>query len=137
GAAWPSGLPRDTKPFGKAWGCEKTGLGHACGTRRNCQSKVGPHSRPACIINSMTFLPLSLERSTVGASSSASGTSLGLDSAPTPTAYSYALPVRRMSWPPLPVIHFRNACACDACLLDANTPPPDTLTKAPGSRLRK
>ena len=32
---------------------------------------------------------------------------------------------RRMSWPPLPVIHFRKACASVWCLLEASTPPPE------------
>ena len=42
-----------------------------------------------------------------------------------PTAYSKELPVFRMSCPPLPVIHFRKACASFGCLLEASTPPPE------------
>ena len=55
------------------------------------------HSRPACVISSITFLLLSVEGSTFGASRSFSGTSFGFEAAFTPTAYSKALLVRRLS----------------------------------------
>lgn len=90
-------------------------------------------SRPACVISSMTFLLFSEEGSTFGASRSFSGVSFGLEAASTPTAYSKALLVRSASCPCLPVIHLIKACACALCLLEASTPPPEMLTKAPGS----
>ena len=66
------------------------------------------YSKPAPIISSVTFLLLSLEGSILGACRSASGTSLGLDWAPIPTAYSYECRCLSTSWPFSPTIHFRN-----------------------------
>ena len=94
------------------------------------------HSRPAAVIRSVTFLLLSLRR---------------IDLRGLQIGERHQLRIRlrrrcrrhirrscrscRMSWPPLPVIHFRKACACSGCLLEASTPPPEMLTKAPGSWL--
>src|SRR5207249_2030143 len=64
------------------------GRGMALKTELGAGNEQPRYSRPAWVIRSVTFLLLSFEGSTLGACRSASGTSLGWDCAPTPTAYS-------------------------------------------------
>ena len=81
----------------------------------------------------MTFSEFSLAGSTVGACSSAMGTSFSFAGTSEAIAYSKEVPSFRISWPFLPVTYFRNSWAASWFLEVFSTPPPETDTNAPGS----
>src|SRR6478735_7727056 len=83
------------------------------------------------------FGAVSVNGSIFGAWSESSGGSAGSEATPVPTAYSLASVVPRTCWPSLLVTNARNFWASAACLLLLRTPPPERLTKAPGSSFLK
>src|SRR4051812_32951485 len=95
------------------------------------------YDNPAFIIRSVTFGASSVDGSTAGACKSVSGVRAGLAGTPLATGYSNESPFSSTSCPVVPVTNRRNCWACCAFLLDLSTPPPDRLTNAPGSWLRK
>src|SRR3982074_3016877 len=95
------------------------------------------YNNPAFVIRSDTFCASSVDGSTAGACSASSGGRAGFAGTPLATGYSNEVPFSSTSCPALPVMNRRNCCPCCGFLLDLSTPPPERLTKAPGSLVRE